>query len=175
MPAGILLLITIQVICTVFFTSDVITDYREQGPSAGFPLHLSIEALATLSLVAAIAFETYHLVKLLRRKAHLENSLQLASAAVHDVINAHFENWQLSPSETDVANFLVKGLEIAEIARVRGCAEGTVKAHLNAIYRKSGTHSRGELLSVLIDGLLVNRANDTPSTKNDGAAPALVG
>ncbi|MGD9295546.1 MAG: helix-turn-helix transcriptional regulator, partial [Roseobacter sp.] len=83
---------------------------------------------------------------------------KVASAAVYDVIAAHFETWRLSPSERDVATFLVKGLDISEIARVRNCAEGTVKAHLNAIYRKSGARNRGELLSLLIDSLLASKS-----------------
>jgi len=33
-----------------------------------------------------------------------------------------------------------------------------VKAHLNAIYRKSGARNRGELLSLLIDSLLAGKA-----------------
>jgi DNA-binding NarL/FixJ family response regulator len=60
----------------------------------------------------------------------------------------------LTPSEADVANFLVKGLGIAEIAQMRGSAEGTIKSHLNSIYRKSGTHNRGEVLSLIIDSLM---------------------
>jgi DNA-binding NarL/FixJ family response regulator len=97
------------------------------------------------------------LLDLLRRKAHLERNLAQASAAVHAVILAHFAECDLSPAETDVARFHVKGLPIADIARMRGCAEGTVKAHLNAIHRKSGTTSRGDLLSVLIESLMGGR------------------
>jgi DNA-binding CsgD family transcriptional regulator len=60
----------------------------------------------------------------------------------------------LSPSEGDVAMFLVKGLDTAEIAGKQGRAEGTIKAHPNGIYRKSGTRSRAEMLSILIDSLM---------------------
>lgn len=154
---GLAALIAVQVFCVLFFVTDVLEDFRAAPPGAGFSVHLNIEALATLSLVAAIVFEVRYLSVLLRRKAQLEEAVRIASTAVHEVIEAHFEDWGLSPSETDVATFLVKGLEISEIADARGCAEGTVKAHLNAIYRKSGTRNRGELLSVLIDGLLVAR------------------
>lgn len=54
----------------------------------------------------------------------------------------------------DVARFLIKGCEIAEIARLRGTAEGNVKAHLNAIYRKSGVSGRAALVSLLIENLM---------------------
>ena len=147
----------VQLVCAAFFIGDVVADFRGVSAMGDARFHLGIEALASLSLVAAIGVEGRFLMSLLRRKAHLERNLKIAHAAVHDVIDAHFESWKLSPAENDVATFLVKGLDIAEIARVRDCAEGTVKAHLNAIYRKSGTRNRGELLSVLIDSLLDGR------------------
>lgn len=154
-PTSLALLIAVQCACVVFFLVDVATDVREQPAGAGFPFHLSFEIVATFSLFAAIVFEAKYLSSLLRQKARLEQGLSIANAAVHEVIEAHFVQWKLSPSETDIATFLVKGLDIAEIAQVRGCAQGTVKAHLNAIYRKSGTNGRGELLSVIIDTMLV--------------------
>lgn len=163
-PLGLIILMAVQVVCTAFFLNDVVADFREQSGLGTFDFHLSMELVAALSLVLAISAEGSYLLHLLRRKAHLENSLQIASSAVYDVIEAHFEEWGLSPSETDVATFLVKGMDISEIAGLRGCAEGTVKAHLNAIYRKSGTHNRGEFLSVLIDGLLMGQINATPKT-----------
>lgn len=158
MPLGLALLIAVQLFCVVFFLSDLIADYTAIGPGARYSFHLNVEAVATLSLLAAIAVEVRYLFHLLRRNAHLEKDLKVASAAVYDVIAAHFETWRLSPSERDVATFLVKGLDISEIARVRNCAEGTVKAHLNAIYRKSGARNRGELLSLLIDSLLASKS-----------------
>ena len=40
------------------------------------------------------------------------------------------------------------------IAELRGSAEGTIKTHLNAIYRKSGVSGRAQLVSVLVEDLL---------------------
>ena len=53
-----------------------------------------------------------------------------------------------------MATFAIKGLSNAEIAQMRGSAEGTVKAHLNAIYRKAGVQGRGALLSMLVKDLM---------------------
>ena len=153
-PGVLIALITVQALSAIFFVIDVMADARYLGALAITYPHLWFEAMATLSLVAAIVFEVNYLLRLLRRKEHLENSLKLASSAIHDVIESEFENWQLTPSEQDVATFLVKGLSTSEIAEMRGSAEGTVKAHLNAIYRKSGTRNRAEMLSVLIDTMM---------------------
>ena len=162
-------LIAVQIVCAAFFMADLVADFREAAvsPSGEFRFHLPIEAVATLALLAAVVFETRYVVRLLRRKDDLERSLAVARGAVHDVIEAHFEAWGLSPSERDVAMFLVKGLNTAEIAEMRASAEGTIKAHLNAIYRKSGTRSRADMLSVLIDSLM---AGEKGPFARDGAS-----
>lgn len=153
-PYGLILLVLVQILCALFFAADIIADFRETADLTTTRWHLYVETIATLSLCAAIVFETRFILMLLRRKAHLEHSVSIASSAMHDVIEAHFDLWHLTPSERDVATFLVKGFGIADIARMRGSAEGTVKSHLNAIYRKSETHNRAELLSLIIDSLM---------------------
>lgn len=153
-PYGLLLLIFVQILCVIFFVVDIITDYRELSLSASKRLHLNIEAIATVSLAAAVVFEMKYIFDLLRRKAHLEQSVSIATAAMHNVIEAHFKAWGLTPSEADVATFLVKGFGTGEIAQMRGNAEGTIKSHLNSIYRKSNTGSRSEVLSLIIDSLM---------------------
>jgi DNA-binding CsgD family transcriptional regulator len=146
-------LIAVQVFCAAFFVSDVIADLPEAGTNDP-AWHLAVEALAAFTLCVAILMEARYIGWLLRRKAHLERSVSVASAAMHDVIEAHFDGWKLTPAERDVAMLMVKGLSNTEIAGIRGCAEGTVKSHLNAVYRKSGTTGRGELLSHIIDGMM---------------------
>jgi len=148
----------VQFFCAVFFIGDVVADYRAMGGFTG-GVHFWFEVLAALSLLVTITFEAGLLMRMLRRAAHLQGRLAVTKLAVYDVIEAEFEAWKLSPAEADVASFLVKGFGIAEIATLRGSAEGTVKAHLNAIYRKSGAHSRGDVLSLLIDRLLDEQTN----------------
>ena len=52
-----------------------------------------------------------------------------------------------------MAWFTIKGLPIAEIARLRQTSEGTVKAQSNAIYRKAGVNGRAQLVSLCIEDL----------------------
>jgi DNA-binding NarL/FixJ family response regulator len=158
-PYGLLALVVVQILCAAFFTIDIFQDYREYAMHGASMTHLYIEAIATTSLIAAIVFEMRFILHLLRRKAHLERSVSTASMAMFDVIEAHFDLWDLTPSERDVATFLVKGFGIADIARLRGSAEGTIKSHLNAIYRKSGAGNRGELLSQIIDSVMGDAKN----------------
>ncbi len=153
--AGILvMLIAVQSLCAAFFLWDVIEDIRPGGMASLTNLHIAVEAAAALALVSAIVFETRYLMRLMQRKAHLESQVSIAAGAFHEIMLAHFDAWGLTPSENDVALFAIKGLPIAEIARLRGSAEGTVKSQLNAVYRKAGVSGRGGLLGVLIDELV---------------------
>lgn len=156
-PMVLALLIAAQSLCAVVFIGDVIADLfgtPEQEPEGR---HAYIEALAALTLIAAIVVEVRILMWLLQRKAHLEQALSTAQGAVQEVIDAELDGWALTPAERDVALFLIKGLSTGEIAQMRGSAEGTVKAQLNAIYRKSGCGNRSELMSLLIDTLMGQR------------------
>ncbi len=153
-PGALIVLIVVQVFCAAFFLWDVLQEAGPLGLLALRDFHVVAEAISALCLLAAVLFETRYLMALLRRKAHLERQISLAAGAFHDIILDHFDGWGLTPAEQDVASFTIKGMSIAEIAALRGTAEGTVKSHLNGIYRKAGVAGRGALLSLLIDDLL---------------------
>jgi two-component system nitrate/nitrite response regulator NarL len=52
----------------------------------------------------------------------------------------------LSPRELDVALLVTRGISNKEVARALGVAEGTVKIHLNSVFRKLGATNRYALL-----------------------------
>lgn len=168
LPTLIMAVLVAQIICALVFVADVLRDLADLGGPAW---ELLPEALASVALFAGIIFTFVYLLHLLRRKANLERSVGLASAALHDVVEQHFDEWKLTPSERDVATLMVKGLSISEIAGVRGSAEGTVKAHLNGIYRKADARNRAEVLSHIMDTLI-----DKPllSPAKDQAEPPRV-
>lgn len=153
-PVSLVVLIVAQILCAAFFLWDVAVDGLDMGLRAFVSSHFVVEALAVLALIAGVIFETRYLFALLRRKAHLEEQLGLAAGAFHDIAESRFDAWALTPSERDVALFTLKGFSIAEIADLRGSAEGTVKAHLNGIYRKAGVTGRGAFLSLFIEDLM---------------------
>lgn len=153
LPMALGALIIIQVLCAVFFLSDAVRDFVDAG-LAGMDFHLIVETIAALGLLIGVVIEVRVLFSLLRQQERMERSLGVASGALNDVIEGYFLAWGLTPAEQDVASFTIKGAPIAEVARLRGSAEGTVKAHLNAIYRKAGVSSRSELVSLLIEDLM---------------------
>lgn len=161
-PLPLVLLIAAQCLCAAFFLVDVLRDGVELGWPPFTHWHFVIEALAVLALMAGVVFEVRALMALMRRKAHLEQQLGLAAGAFHDIVDQHFERWGLTPSEQDVALFTLKGLAIPEIAQMRGNAEGTVKAHLGAIYRKAGVNGRGAFLALFIEELMTVEDSTRP-------------
>lgn len=150
-PLGLAMLIAAQSICAAFFVGDVVNDLRNVGQAT--PL-LSVESATALVLVASVLAEVLMIRRILQREARYRRNASMAARAMHDVVEAHFDNWNLTPSERDIAGLIVKGLSIAEIAGIRGSAEGTVKSHMNAIYRKSDSQNRGELLAQIIDSVM---------------------
>lgn len=151
LPALVIAIIVAQILCAIVFVNSVLSDAFED---VGFDWHQVSAMLALVALLAGVVFEAFYLMALLRRKASLERSVGFASSALQDVIESHFNEWNLTGSERDVATLMVKGLSIAEIAQIRGSAEGTVKAHLNNIYRKSKARNRAEVLSNIMDAML---------------------
>ena len=153
-PGALIALIAVQSLCAAFFLWDVVVDLAPWDLRALSNLHIVIEALAALALVSAIVFETRYLMALLRRQAHLESQVSIAAGAMAEIIEAHFDEWALTPAERDVAMLAIKGFSVAETAKLRGAAEGTVKSQLNAVYRKAEVPGRGALLGLLVGDLL---------------------
>ncbi len=147
------ILILVQVTCAVFFLWDVIDDASTFAGLISDP-HLIVELLATVVLLIGIAVEWQYLTLLLRRQARAERALNVAAGDLHDLMEQYFRDWGLTPSEADVAMFALKGSSIAEIAELRGSKDGTIKAHLNGIYRKAGVSGRAQLVSLLIEDLM---------------------
>ena len=161
---GLSILILVQIFCAVFFISDVVDDASLIGGFANMGMHLFVELIAALVLLLAIGVEVKAMIAMFRREKQTERSMAIAKGALHDVIEAYFHEWALTPAEWDVAGFLIKGCSIGEIATLREAAEGTVKTQLNAIYRKAEVSGRAQLVSLLIEDLM-----DTPLIKGKAA------
>ncbi len=153
-PLALMILIIGQILCAGFFLFDVAEDGLDLAWPPFHDIHFVIETFAALALIAAVGVEVRFLQQLLRRKAHLESQVSIAAGAFQDIMEERFRDWGLTPSEADVAMFSLKGMNIAEIAALRGTAEGTVKAQLGAIYRKAGVTGRGALLGLFVEDLM---------------------
>jgi len=146
--------ILFQMLCAVIFLLDVFKDMATLGRTFWTDLHQFPELGAALGLGVGITLQFRFLAEMIRRDASLTRGMNLAAGALAKVMESYFQDWQLTRAEQDVAGFTIKGYAIAEIAQMRGSAEGTVKTHLNAIYRKAGVTGRAQLVSLLVEDLL---------------------
>lgn len=71
-----------------------------------------------------------------------------------DVIAEQFGTWELSRSEKEVGQFLLKGLTTREIAMLRGTAEKTIRQQASSIYQKAGVTGRHAFAAWFIEDFL---------------------
>ena len=105
-------------------------------------------------LVMGVFLGAWHMRLLLAEAQRREQALAVAQGALAQHIEARFADWGLTAAESDVALFALKGCDAAEIARLRGAAQGTVRAQLSQVYAKAGVTSQAGLVSLFLDDLL---------------------
>jgi len=147
--------LVVQGICAVFFVSDIVLGLTGLRASPiSWQTRELIEIGAALGLILGLVLGWLALRRSVIRQKQAEGQLRLASGAFMELLDERFADWQLTPSEKDVALFAIKGLSTPDIAGLRSTSEGTVKAQTNAIYRKAGVSGRSQLLSLFIEDLM---------------------
>jgi len=151
----ILTILAVQAICAFFFVSDIVLSVAglRAGPISWQTREI-LEIGASVGLILGFVLGAIALSRSIRRQKLAEDKLRLASGAFMELLEEKFSDWNLTPSEADVALFAIKGMSTQEIADMRSTSEGTVKAQTNAIYRKAGVSGRPQLLSLFIDDLM---------------------
>ena len=151
----VLLIVIIQTICTLFFVSDILlTVLGLRTSPISWQARENLEVGASIGLVLGMILGWIAFRRAVLKSRRMEQRLKAASGAFMELLEEHFNKWGLTPAETDVALFSIKGLSLSEIAELRKTSEGTVKAQTNAIYRKAGVSGRPQLLSLFIDDLM---------------------
>ncbi|WP_224405148.1 helix-turn-helix transcriptional regulator [Afifella sp. IM 167] len=149
-PVVLAALLAVQAFAAVFFVSDVIADFSLGG--AG--LHTIFEAAVSFALVLGVIFGGLEMRRAMERARRSEAAFSAASGALGDLIQNYFHEWALTPAESEVALFALKGVDLGDIAEMRGSAPGTVRAQLAHIYAKAGVSGRAQLVSLFIEDLL---------------------
>jgi DNA-binding CsgD family transcriptional regulator len=171
--AVLVVIVSIQAVCALFFVFDMAAGMvgLARDPLSWEAREL-LEIGASVGLLLGVVLGAALLARTLQSNRAMEDRLRQLSGAFAELLDERFGAWALTPSERDVAWFTIKGLSIAEIARLRGTSEGTVKAHSAAIYRKAGVSGRTQLLSLFIDELMAE-APEPGETAPEPTAPAL--
>ena len=143
-------IVVAQALGAVFFVADAMGDVR----AGGWSTHIVIEMIVSFALLAGIGFGMVQVRTLLAEARQRDEALAVASGALADHIRLRFAAWALTKGEADVALFALKGCTVAQIAEMRGTAEGTVRAQLAKVYSKAGVSSQTGLVSLFFEDLL---------------------
>lgn len=145
-------IILLQALSAAFFFSDVVSDFKEETYLS--EAHFYMEAVASVVLIAGVVFLMIELRAVMSRMEELDRGLRGARGEMAQIIDAFFEEWNLTPSEKDVGLLILKGFDNEAIAEFRGTATGTIRAQSTRIYSKAGVESRAQLFSVFLEELL---------------------
>lgn len=142
--------VLLQSAAAVFFVADVVADLRSEPLGA----HSILEAAVVLALICGVALSIAELRSLYERLGEQERTIALARGELAKTIAHQFETWGLTPAEADVGLLALKGLDVAEIAGIRGSAQGTVRSQLTRIYAKAGVSGRAQFAAWFVEDLL---------------------
>ncbi|MEX0971262.1 MAG: helix-turn-helix transcriptional regulator [Paracoccaceae bacterium] len=161
------ILFVVQLICAVFFVSEFVTEvFGLRDWALPFEWREVLQVLASLGLVFGSITGGLLLRHVLRQMRRVQHQLQAASGEFQLMLDDCLTRWALTPAERDVAIFAIKGMSNAEIAALRNKSEATIKAQLNAVFRKAGVNGRAQLISYFIEVLM----NTKPGTLRAAAA-----
>ena len=143
--------IIVLVSATVFFAYDIVSDLAA-GDEILF--HIIIESIVFLA-ISVVLFRELSRLSLLK-VALSEERVRTArlSGELLAVMRDQFLKWGLSPSESDIALLLIKGLSMKEIAEARHVKEKTIRQQATNVYSKSGYAGRHELAAHFIEDLM---------------------
>jgi DNA-binding CsgD family transcriptional regulator len=155
LPVAILAL---QAVAAIYFVVDGIDDLIVQARK-GIDVEIVMECVVAFALLGGVVMGSRYIRRITAELRRQNRALAHARGALADHIALRFDEWGLTPGEGEVALFALKGCDVAEIARLRGAATGTVRSQLSQIYAKAGVSSQAMLVSLFIEDLL-----DTPPT-----------
>ena len=154
-----------QASAAVFFLTDTASDLS--GAAVG--MHTIIEAVIAIGLMLGSVFGIIELRRTHSQLRSHEDALAVASGAMSDIVAAQFDAWRLSPAEREIGMLALKGFDIAEIAAMRGAAQGTVRAQMTSIYAKSGTSGRHQFAAYFVEDLLAGGIHPAPARPDQAA------
>ena len=155
-PSVVWGLVIIQVACGIYFIWEVLASVLGLPT---FPLRWQtrefVEIGAGFGLVLG-AFLGVHLALSASREAARDAAIhRLTSGEFRAVVQDYFNDLGLTRPESETGWHLIKGASMADIARIRGTNIKKVKSHCKTIYRKAGVNGKRQLVSYLIQNVLL--------------------
>jgi DNA-binding NarL/FixJ family response regulator len=161
-----MLSLVLYLVFSISFVVDIFFDLNEK---VAFEHVLHEFLLLTLSLSAAI-YQTILLSRQKKKIVEVQEQLvettnsylswkaksRHSAQQIRQAIDLQFDEWGLSPSEKDVALFLVKGLSMKEIANIRETQDKTVRQQATQIYKKADVGGRQELAAFFLEDIVAS-------------------
>lgn len=141
----------VLILTALFFAYDIVADLLDDDENR---FHIVVEALVFFAVSAVLARELGRVRELNRTVSEQQTRMARLSGELMAVMEKQFSEWQLSPSESEVAMLLIKGLSMKEISELRAVKEKTVRQQATSIYAKSGYAGRHELAAHFIEDLM---------------------
>jgi len=155
-PLIVWFLVALQMLCGAYFLWEILASVL------GLPViplrweqREIVEIGATLGLMLGSMMGVALAITARREMKRARTAQRLTAGQFTDVVKEYFANLGLTPAETEVAWYILKGMSISEIAELRNTREGTVKTQGTAIYKKAGVNGKSQLLSLLVEDLLL--------------------
>lgn len=135
----------------LFFAYDIVADLLDDSESL---LHIIVESVVFIAITTVLLVELRR-VSRLKVEVHQERDKSARlSGELLAVMRSQFADWGLSPSESEVALLLIKGLSMKEISSARDVKEKTIRQQATSVYAKSGCAGRHELVAHFIEDLM---------------------
>lgn len=159
-----MLTIIAYVLFALFFLLDMFFDKKE-GIAISHIWHEMFLFLLAIGLAAwqiYLAFKkdrqisaiSAELLRLNKDYLNWKEESKSSAGQIRSMIDHQLSDWQLSPSEKDVALLLIKGLSMKEIAEIRKTQEKTVRQQAATVYRKAGLSGRQELAAFFLEDIV---------------------
>lgn len=151
----------VQAFFSLLFFYDLLQSLiRFRTEPLSWEIHEALEMAGVLGLLLGFVLGIVALRRLRQEFSDVNSKLRVASQGFFDLVQDEFTRWGLTPSERDIAMYMLKGLSNAEIAAMTGKKQGTIKAQCNAVFRKTGLSNRSQFTSYFIEILMQEPLND---------------
>lgn len=143
---------------------DGVIDFLEEGLTLG----VFVDGLIILLVFGGCTYILYSAAVDLRRSRASIRELQLENeefrrrnpAALNlmwEAIQNQFKQWNLSSTESQIAEHLIRGYSSKQIAAMLDKSERTVRNQARAVYEKSGMTGRNDLAAFFIQEVIGER------------------
>lgn len=157
--------IFLTIFCFIFLISlvDIIVDIKDGLSWAHLSHEIGIVLFTSVLIIYQIKLLLNNentireiqggIVELSDENLKIKKELKKLSGKFQEVIDEQLNQWNLSSSEIDIAKFILKGLNMREISKIRNTSEATVRQQAMNVYRKANVNNRQEFITFFLEDM----------------------